>query len=93
MNRRDFLKLAGVTGLSVSAPFAFAKNLSAQSSSDPYPGPFFLLVNAGGGWDPTSLGYPNGRTDENMDRPVNKYFTGDIETVVNYQVAPIPGHR
>ena len=56
MDRRDFLKLAGLSGLSVAVPFQQAK---AQDSIL-YEGNFFVQVNAGGGWDPTSFCDPKG---------------------------------
>ena len=91
LNRRDFLKLAGVAGLTVSAPFPFMRNGRADENA-PYDGPLFLLVNAGGGWDPTSLCDPKGRKDENAERPVNNYFIDEIGEVGNFRHAPVPGH-
>ena len=52
MDRRNFFKIAAMTGLAVAAPFG-ARRVLAQP--DPYKGPFFVLVNAGGGWDPVYL--------------------------------------
>ena len=91
LNRRDFLKLAGVAGLTVSAPFPFAKT-SRADGSDPYDGPLFLLVNAGGGWDPTSLCDPKGRANEEASNPMNNYFIDDIGEVGNFKYAPVDGH-
>ncbi len=52
MNRRKFLKLAGMTGLAVAAPFGAR---SVLAGAEPYKGPFFVLINAAGGWDPVYL--------------------------------------
>lgn len=94
MRRRDFLKLAGVTGLAVSAPIGFFKGKRARAEENgPYAGPLFLLVNAGGGWDPTSLCDPKGRANENEEKPVNMYFKDDIGTAGNIKYAPVEGHK
>jgi uncharacterized protein (DUF1501 family) len=90
MDRREFLKLASVAGLGVSAPAAFFNDVSAQEDA-PYTGPLFLMIDASGGWDPTSLCDPKGRANEMTDKPMNMYFTGDIHTVGNFQVAPFGG--
>ena len=75
MNRRDFMKIAGLTGLSLG--------LGTQSVwGDQHEGqhPLFLSVHAGGGWDPTSFCDPKGRADETSPNPVNHYFTDQIQT-------------
>ncbi len=90
MDRRDFLKLAGVTGLTVAAPFSLHSDTIAETLT-PYTGPLFLFVNASGGWDPTSLCDPKGRANEDAERPVNMFFTDEIETAGNIKYAPVPG--
>jgi uncharacterized protein (DUF1501 family) len=87
MNRREFLKLAGVAGLGVTAPVSFFQDAKAQEDA-PYNGPLFLLVDASGGWDPTSFCDPKGRANEMTENPMNRYFTGDIHTVGPFKVAP-----
>ena len=93
MQRRDFLKLAGVTGLAVAAPAAFFKDERSSHAEDrgPYEGPLFLLVNAGGGWDPTSLCDPKGRVNEQEEKPVNLFFRGDIKQSGHILHAPVEG--
>ncbi|MCA9713758.1 MAG: DUF1501 domain-containing protein [Myxococcales bacterium] len=49
MDRRKFLKIASMTGLSVVAP-VFSRPARAAA---PYAGPFFVMISARGGWDPT----------------------------------------
>jgi uncharacterized protein (DUF1501 family) len=80
MDRRNFLKIAGLTGLAVSAPFG-VRHVLAQP--DPYKGPFFVLVNAGGGWDPIYLCDPKPRG------PLNRLYDAPA-SVGNVPYAPIP---
>ncbi len=53
MDRRSFIKLASLTGLSVVAPTAFAGGLGTNRSTafDPYTGPLLLSLQASGGWE------------------------------------------
>lgn len=88
-DRRDFLKLAASAGLLVAAP-PLARHAHA---SEPYQGPFWVTIHAGGGWDPTLLCDPKGRRDENAESPVNMYFEDQIEQVGAFRVPPIDGHR
>lgn len=88
MNRREFMKAAGYAGLSLMTPFGLR---TAQAQSSGYDGLFFILVNAGGGWDPTSFCDPKGRKDENEMNPMNMYLTDDILTAGNLNFAPVPG--
>ena len=49
MDRRSFLRIATMTGLAVAAP------RSARAGLTPYKGPFYVMISAFGGWDPTYL--------------------------------------
>ncbi|MGH1340181.1 MAG: DUF1501 domain-containing protein [Nannocystales bacterium] len=53
MDRRSFIKLASLTGLSVVAPTAFAGDIgsSQRPSLEPYTGPLLLSFQASGGWE------------------------------------------
>jgi hypothetical protein len=51
MDRRDFVKLAGLTGLSLFLPWAGSSEAKADQTT--WGGPYFLHMHAGGGWDPT----------------------------------------
>ncbi len=51
MERRDFLKLAGFTGLSLMLPWTASSQARADQTT--WGGPYFLHMHAGGGWDPT----------------------------------------
>jgi len=53
MERRDFLKLSGLTGLSLLLPWAASSQ--ARAAETTWGGPYFLHMHAGGGWDPTIL--------------------------------------
>jgi hypothetical protein len=79
-----------MTGLAVfSAPLA----ARAQSTGGPpYTGPFWIFVNASGGWDPTDLCDPKGRASDTTRDPVNTYLTSDIVQAGNITFAPHPGH-
>jgi hypothetical protein len=53
MDRRDFVKLSGLAGLSLFFPSV----LGREAHADPavWGGPYFLHMHASGGWDPTML--------------------------------------
>lgn len=52
-DRREFLKLMGIAGL--AAAFPRPLGLARAAAFDPYDGPLFITIAAGGGWDPTSF--------------------------------------
>jgi hypothetical protein len=77
MDRRDFLKIASTAGLGVAAaslPF------SSDASAEQYTGTFYVTVNAGGGWDPTSFCDPKGATSDTDPDPMNHYLASTIGT-------------
>lgn len=51
MNRRDFVKLSGMAGLSIFLPGTLSREAGAEPSI--WGGPYFLHMHAAGGWDPT----------------------------------------
>jgi hypothetical protein len=73
MNRRRFLKVCGLAGLAVMAPISLREG---RASSTKYTGPFFVTVNAGGGWDPTLLCDPKGGVFDDH-KSVNQSYTPD----------------
>ncbi|MBN9517091.1 DUF1501 domain-containing protein [bacterium] len=83
--RRDFLKLCGLAGLGVAAPVlrAFAQ----PRHDEPYPGPYYVVFNASGGWDTTYLMDPKGTNGINR-----LYREGDILTKGAHKYAPIKQH-
>ena len=56
MERRDFLKLASLAGLAVASGGA----ITSANAFDPKQKTLWLMIDAGGGWDPTSLVDPKG---------------------------------
>ncbi len=90
MYRRNFLKAAGFAGMSLMSPFALR---SARANEHPYDGTFFVLVNAAGGWDPTSLCDPKGSSGAMDPDPMNNYLSSDIQTAGNIRYAPVAGNQ
>lgn len=80
MERRDFLKAAAISGLAVTAPL-FSRDAGAESP--PYAGPFWILVNAGGGWDPRFAFDPTANPDQNR-------LTSVVQQIGNIKYSPIP---
>lgn len=89
--RRDFLKLLGWAGLRLAVPFspetAWAEPAAGAPASDPYPGPYYVVFNASGGWDTTYLMDPKGVNEINR-----LYKEGDILTSGTHRFAPIKQH-
>lgn len=67
MDRRNFLKIAATTGLAVALP------RHARAALPPYNGPFYVMISARGGWDPTYLcdPKPKGTFNRIYDYDVN----------------------
>lgn len=87
-SRREFLKLCGLAGLGVAAPFSFAPASRAESRNpSPYEGPYYVVFNASGGWDTTYLMDPKGTGEINR-----LYKDGDILTKGNHKYAPNAAH-
>jgi len=82
MERRDFLKLASLAGLTVASGGAISK----ANAFDPKSKTLWLLIDAGGGWDPTSLCDPKGAIQ--TDFP-NKYPVSAIKQRGNIRWAPM----
>lgn len=82
MERRDFLKLASVAGLTVVSG-GVASNAQAF---DPASKTLWLMINAGGGWDPTSSVDPKGAIG--TDFP-NKYAASAIKQNGKIRWAPM----
>lgn len=88
MDRRHFLSLASFAGISIasldalgrpSRPGAFTGGRTPISEA--YKGPLYIMINAGGGWDPTSLCDPKGAASEEDPDAMNRsYLTSDIGT-------------
>ncbi|MFD2230888.1 DUF1501 domain-containing protein [Alkalimarinus sediminis] len=84
MNRRYFLKALAATGMSLSLPI-----VSTPLSAAADPNRFWVMVNASGGWDPTSLCDPKGNALRSDGRgPINNFATAAIRTAGNINFAP-----
>jgi uncharacterized protein (DUF1501 family) len=82
MERRDFLKLASLAGLAVVSGGAIGK----ANAFDPKSKTLWLLIDAGGGWDPTSLVDPKGALEGEFP---NKYPASAIKQAGNIRWAPM----
>jgi len=92
LSRRDFLTLCGLSGVAVSLP-SLPRWADAAPKKPANMGPLWVLVHAGGGWDPTSFCDPKGRKNELQPNPINKYMTGDIQTAGNIAYAPSAANK
>ena len=77
MDRRDFLRLAGAAGFCTVGGFS-SKALAADDEN----APFFVQIQAVGGWEPTMLCDPKGYLNQ-------LYNDGDIRTAGDINYAPI----
>lgn len=92
MDRRDFLKLASAAGISVVSPVVYGERglkEPPRNSYAPYEGTLFLFVNAGGGWDVTSLCDPKGAKYEDEPDRMNNYLEETIGQAGNIRYAPM----
>ncbi|HSC87703.1 MAG TPA: DUF1501 domain-containing protein, partial [Polyangiaceae bacterium] len=80
MERRNLLKLLGATGLSLALPWAPRRAFGADEA---YPGPYYVMINAGGGWDPRFT------FDPSLDVEQNRLYTA-VGKVGNISCATIP---
>jgi len=86
MDRRKFLSLASLAGLAVASPDVFGRPARTQTLGknptplfESYKGPLYIMLNAGGGWDPTSLCDPKGAANPDDADAMNRSFlTKDI---------------
>ena len=90
MSRRNFLKLCSLAGLGLAAPISFSGLTEAKDAPDEtlgYPGPYYIVFNASGGWDTTYLMDPKGADG------INRLYTaGDIQTAGAHRFAPNAKH-
>jgi len=86
MERRDFLKLASMTGLAVVAGGA-ASNKAAAANQ--YTGPLWLMIHLPGGWDVTNVVDPKGSNGPTDPDPMNHYLASQIPQAGNIRWAPL----
>lgn len=83
--RRTFLKQLALSGLGITTPVLSTR--ASQKEPDPYPGPYYIVFNAAGGWDTTYLMDPKGTGETNR-----LYKNSDILTAGNLNYAPTAAH-
>jgi hypothetical protein len=86
MKRRNLLKLCATAGLSFASPVGPRYLAGAEentSESAPYEGPYYIVLNASGGWDTTYMMDPKGVNEINR-----LYQHDDILTQGNIRFAP-----
>lgn len=87
MMRRTFMKQCALAGLGLAAPLHLPAVTAAAKRDEPYPGPYYIVFNASGGWDTTYLMDPKGVNDINR-----LYRQGDILTHGAHKYAPTAKH-
>ena len=86
--RRDFLNQCALVGLGLAVPLRFPTRGRAESKKDDgHPGPYYVVLNASGGWDTTYLMDPKGVNEINR-----LYRQGDITTRGAHTFAPTAKH-
>lgn len=91
LQRREFFKLMAAAGMTASLPVFSTKVQAAPLNQ------FLVVVNAGGGWDPTSLIDPKGlnaaypeRAVDGYDGSVNKVALNPANRVGDIQWSDVP---
>lgn len=86
-DRRDFLKRCGLAGLGVAVPLTYPLPTRGEARTGPYEGPYYVVLNAAGGWDTTYLMDPKGVNGINR-----LYKQGEIQTRGAHRFAPTAKH-
>lgn len=76
MKRRNFIQMLAATGMTASLPLTANKAFAAAA-----PDQFLIIVNASGGWDPTSLCDPKGRLGQYADERPTARNEGSINSI------------
>jgi uncharacterized protein (DUF1501 family) len=76
MKRRDFIQMLTAAGMTASLPLTASKAYAATA-----PDHFLVMVNAGGGWDPTSLCDPKGNSSQYLSERPDARNEGSINSV------------
>lgn len=88
--RRDFLKWCACAGIGLAAPWRGPESARGDDSVElpAYEGPYYLVLNAAGGWDTTYLMDPKGVGGINR-----LYEEGEILTHGAHRFAPTAKHK
>jgi hypothetical protein len=86
-HRRNFLKHCALAGLGLAVPLRYPTPTRAEAKNDVYEGPYYIVLNASGGWDTTYLMDPKGINGINR-----LYQEGDILTHGAHKYAPTAKH-
>src|SRR6185437_12429009 len=89
MERRRFLQIAGLAGLAIMSPLGLDRGRAVRAGPSKYTGPFWIMVNAAGGWDPTLLCDPKGGTMGDMTSVDQTYTPSQIQTASGIKYAPV----
>lgn len=90
MSRRSFLKQCSLAGLGFATTIGsgtLAGAVEEKTESAGYPGPYYVVFNASGGWDTTYLMDPKG-----VDGINRLYQSGEILTAGELKYAPTAKH-
>jgi len=91
ISRRELLKQCVTTGLGLG--LFGGVNTRLFAADDTYNGPLWVMINAKGGWDVTSLCDPKGyrgAVDANNPDRINNYDQANIGRIGNLSYAPPP---
>lgn len=89
MNRRDFMKTVGASGMAVMAPATLSTKAAAQDLAPV--GQYFVFAHLGGGWEPTTFCNPKGNVlrstiDPNSrmsGSPVNRFPASSVRSAAD----------
>ena len=84
MKRRDFMRMTAT-----ASGFLLCGGAKMALAQQAYSGPFWLFVEAFGGWDPTSFCDPKG-FGLGVNGDINNYDPADIRQIGNIRYAPPP---
>lgn len=84
MKRRDFMRMTVTAG-----GMLLCGGTRLAMAQQAYSGPYWLFIEADGGWDPTSFCDPKG-SGLGPNGDINNYDQGDIRQIGNIRYAPPP---
>jgi len=84
MKRRDFLQMTATAG-----GLLLSGNTRLALAQQAFNGPYWLFIDARGGWDPTSFCDPKG-SGLGVNGDINNYDPNDIGQIGNIRYAPPP---